>query len=228
MQGNGKNAPKGLGRIYSPDDRDKGHLIPRRAVQQLPVRKTWRTTLVLDQGNTPECVGNAGFGYLVAGPVSNKPTFNAHYLYLQAQENDEWPGNDYEGSSTRGLFKALQDMGYVNGYQWAFDVEPVIAHVLTVGPVCVGTDWYAGMSEPDAKGFLNTTGPVQGGHEWLLVGGDREKHATDGTVGTFRMVNSWGRGWNQNGRGWVSFATLDRLIKQQGEACTAKELLKVA
>lgn len=225
---NGEAAPKGLGRMYSPDDRDMKHLIPRRAVQQLPVRKTWYANTVLDQGNEPECVGFAGFGYLLAGPVRNKPKFTPHDLYKHAQANDEWEGDDYEGSSTRGLFKALQDMGYINGYQWAFDVEPVIAHVLTVGPTCVGTTWYAGMSEPDEHGFINTTGRVQGGHEWLLIGADREKHASDGTVGAFRMINSWGRPWNQHGRGWVSFATLDRLIKAQGEACTAKELLKVA
>lgn len=218
-------SPRGLGRLYSPDERDCDHLIPRRAVQQLPVRKSWTSGGVLDQGDTPQCVGYAGFGWLAASPIRNRPPFSPADLYHAAQDEDEWPGRDYEGSSTRGLFKALVKNGFVSGYQWAFDVEPLIAHVLTVGPVCVGTDWYAGMTQPDAKGFLNTTGGKQGGHEWLILGADREKHATDGTIGSFRMQNSWSAKWADRGRAWVSFATVDRLIKQQGEACTAKEVL---
>lgn len=217
--------PKGFGRRFSPDERDLGHLIPRRAIVRLPVRKTWTGGAVLDQGDQPECVGFAGWGWLASGPICNKPKFSPHDLYKHAQRLDEWPGEDYEGSSTRGLFKALTELGFVSGYQWAFDVEPLIAHVLTVGPVCVGTDWYAGMTQPDRQGFLNTTGPVQGGHEWLILGADREKNATDNTVGAFRLINSWSRQWGQQGRAWVSFATLDRLIKAQGEACTAKEVL---
>jgi hypothetical protein len=218
--------PKGFGRHFSPDERDLNHLIPRRAIPSLPVRKTWSGGKVLDQGDTPQCVGYAGWGWLSGGPILNKPKFSPTDLYHEAQKRDEWPGEDYEGSSTRGLFKALTDLGFVSGFQWAFDVEPIIAHVLTVGPVCVGTDWYAGMTDPDAKGFLNTTGAIQGGHEWRIVGADREKRATDGTVGAFRMVNSWGLGWGDGGRAYVSFATVDRLIKQNGEACTAKEVLK--
>lgn len=217
--------PKGFGRRFSPDERDLNHLIPRRAIQQLPLRKTWSGAKVLDQGDTPQCVGYAGWGWLAGGPISNKPPFTPTQLYHEAQKDDEWEGDDYDGSSTRGLFKALTRLGFVSGYQWAYDVEPLIGHVLTVGPVCVGTDWYAGMTVPDAKGFLNTTGHVQGGHEWRIIGADRQKHATDGTVGAFRMVNSWGRSWGAKGRAYVSFATVDRLIKQKGEACTAKEVL---
>lgn len=217
--------PKGFGRRYSPDERDCNHLIPRRAVERLPIRKTWTCGPVLDQGDTPQCVGYAGWGWLAGGPICNKPPFTPTDLYNEARKDDEWLGEDYDGSSTRGLFKALTRMGFVSGYQWAFDVEPLIGHVLTVGPVCVGTDWFAGMTQPDKQGFLNTTGHVQGGHEWRIIGADREKHATDGTVGAFRMVNSWSKSWGQSGRAWVSFQTVDRLIKAQGESCTAKEVL---
>lgn len=219
--------PKGFGRRASLDERDRRHLIPRRAIQELPIRKTWSGGAVLDQGATPQCVGYAGWGWLSGGPILNKPKFSPTELYHEAQKRDEWDGEDYDGSSTRGLFKALTDLGFVSGYQWAFDVEPIIAHVLTVGPVCVGTDWYAGMTQPDAKGFLNTTGHIQGGHEWRIVGADREKRCPDGTAGAFRMINSWGRDWAAQGRAYVSFATVDRLIvEQNGEACTAKEVLR--
>lgn len=217
--------PRGLGRLFSPDERDLQHPIPRRNLQQAPVRKTWTAGAVLDQGNTPQCVGYAGWGWLACSPIKNKPPFTPTQLYKEAQKDDEWPGDDYDGSSTRGLYKALQRLGFVSGYQWAFDAETLIGHVLTVGPVNVGTDWYSGMTQPDKLGFINPRGQNQGGHEWLIVGADREKHASDGTIGAARMLNSWGASWGNLGRAWISFAALDRLIKDRGEACTAKEVL---
>jgi C1A family cysteine protease len=38
------------------------------------------------------------------------------------------------------------------------------------------------------------------------------------------MVNSWGPGWGQNGRAWITFKDLDRLIKAEGEAAVAMEM----
>lgn len=216
---------RGFGRLFSPDERDLNHPIPRRNLQQAPIRKTWTGGPVLDQGNTPQCVGYAGWGWLASSPIRNRPSFTPTQLYKEAQKDDEWPGDDYDGSSTRGLYKALQRLGFVSGYQWAFDAETLIGHVLTAGPVNVGTNWYAGMTSPDRLGFINTTGHKQGGHEWLILGADREKHASDGTIGAARMQNSWSPSWGKKGRAWVSFAALDRLIKDQGEACTAKEVL---
>jgi C1A family cysteine protease len=41
------------------------------------------------------------------------------------------------------------------------------------------------------------------------------------------MVNSWGTGWGLKGRAYLTFETLDRLIKMEGEAAVATEI-KVA
>ena len=38
-----------------------------------------------------------------------------------------------------------------------------------------------------------------------------------------RAVNSWGEGWGQRGRFWLTFGDLDKLIKADGEACVAIE-----
>jgi hypothetical protein len=212
----------GLGRIKQHDPRNAAHPMPMVATSLR--YRMWNAGPVLDQGPTPQCVGYAGWGWLAAGPVTNHPKFSPTELYHLAQARDEWPGEDYDGSSTLGLMKALKDVGYINEYVWATDAETVVAWILAKGPVCVGTNWYTGMFNPDRKGFLDTSGQVEGGHEYRLVGADCDKTCPDGTKGAVRMVNSWGRGWGSSGRAWISFATLDKLIKDDGEAVTALEI----
>jgi len=43
-----------------------------------------------------------------------------------------------------------------------------------------------------------------------------------------RIVNSWGERWGQGGEAWLSFADLERLIHEEGEACgpVEKRLIK--
>jgi hypothetical protein len=197
-------------------------------VPKLTTARLWRFWTggpVLDQGATPQCVGYAGWGWLRGGPVINKDLpFTPSDLYHWAQERDEWPGEDYEGTSTLGLMKALKDKGYISEYRWALDAETLVAWVLENGPVVVGTNWYMDMFTPDRWGFISPAGENVGGHEWRIVGASRTRQCPDGTTGAVRMINSWGTGWGQNGRAWVSITDLDRLIKEDGEAVTAPEL----
>ncbi len=212
----------GLGRLKQHDARNADYPMPKVATELR--KRLWNAGAVLDQGSTPQCVGYAGWGWLAGGPVTNRPKFSPTDLYKLAQARDEWPGDNYDGTSTLGLMKALKDSGYINSYVWAFDAETVASWILAKGPVCVGTNWFMDMFTPDRAGFLGATGSLAGGHEYRLVGAYRDKVCPDGTKGAVRMVNSWGRGWGQQGRAWISFATLDKLIKEDGEAATAPEI----
>lgn len=216
------------GRSPSLDDRDQQHLIKQVPIPRAVTEKYWTPGPVLDQGPTPQCVGYAGTQFLYTGPVRNKGNLLApSALYLEAQKNDEWDGEDYEGTSVRGLFKALQQAGYVTAYEWAFQLEPAVAYVLTTGPLVLGTNWYAGMDEPDRYGFLSASGELMGGHCYLAIGVNRKKACPDKSKGAFRIVNSWGKDWGQVGRAWLSFKDAGRLIADEwGEACTATEILK--
>jgi hypothetical protein len=179
---------------------------------------------VLDQGATPQCVGYSGFGFLLNGPVTNIPHFTPTDLYHYAQQNDEWPGEDYEGSSVRGLFKALQTLGYIKEYKWAFSVQPIVDHLLLVGPVVMGTIWTEGMFAADHAGFIDDIGGnVAGGHAYQLIGVNKLMRTPHG-VGAVRMVNSWGASWEDHGRAWISFQMLEWLLSQDGEACTSLEI----
>jgi len=217
----------GLGRKYKADDRDLLHLIPHRSLSELFGWRFWTSTGVLDQQGTAQCVGYSGFKYLTTGPIYNRfPGHQPQDLYAECLKVDEFPGEDWEGgTSVRALFKVFKRLGYVTGYQWAFDADTVVGHLLTKGPVVMGTNWYRDMFMPHNRtGYMSVSGPQDGGHAWLIVGVDRNRKNPDGTRGAVRMINSWGKDWGQSGRAWLTIEDLDRLVKEEGEACVATEV----
>jgi C1A family cysteine protease len=219
---------KGLGRIAKPDARDHKYLLPKRSVADAPIYKYWMATSpVLDQGPTSQCVIYATDKFLTAYPVKNKGFLTAQErerVYKEVQKLDEWDGEDYDGTSVRGSMKYLQSVGLVSEYRWAFDLETALAHLLTTGPLIMGTDWYEEMFATDAKGYVKVVGEVMGGHSYVAIGANRSKKNPDGTQGAVQCINSWGPKWGANGRFWLSFRDFDKLIKAQGEAATPTEL----
>jgi hypothetical protein len=66
-----------------------------------------------DQGNEGACVG---FGISRLASFLNSKLYDARWLYHEAQKVDEWPGEDYEGTSVRAGLDVLRTRGhYVNG-----------------------------------------------------------------------------------------------------------------
>jgi hypothetical protein len=217
----------GLGRRVSKDDRDYKFKLPRREVEAKEhTNRYWSTPhLPLDQGNTPQCVAYSGMAYLLSGPIFNQMPMSARSLYRECQMNDEWDGEDYEGTSVRALFKVLKNINLIGEYRWAFDVGTVVNHVLTQGPVVMGTNWYMDMFMPTVDGdYLEATGGNVGGHAWLIIGANKLKHNPDGSIGALRMLNSWGPNWGEHGRAWLTFKTLAKLIDEDGEAGVATEI----
>jgi len=211
----------GLGRLRTVDERDRKYLL--RAAPTAYTQRYWHSPGVMDQGATSQCVAYSGVKYLTTAPVYNKP-LDPPTLYNECQRVDEWPGEDYDGTSVRALFKVLKSRALIKEYRWAFDCEPVVNHLLTVGPVVMGTVWTMEMFMPDRHYYIEPKGEVVGGHAWLLIGTNRNKRNPDGTRGAVRMINSWGVGWADKGRAWLTFKNLDWLIKADGEACVATEV----
>lgn len=174
-----------------------------------------------DQGSTPQCVAYAWLGFLHDSPTTYSkppiPLIPPKKLYQAAQAMDEWPGEDYEGSSVRGGIKALISLGYKVEYRWATTLNQCVQTILESGPMVVGTDWYEGMNEPNRKGFVSPIGEVLGGHAYVLSGVNTSQEF-------FRIQNSWGRTWGNNGCAKISFFDFRKLLADQGEACIAMEI----
>jgi hypothetical protein len=217
-----------LGRIHQPDERDKKYLIksllPPKQVKEMKFRYWWPSGWWGDQGNTPQCVAYSWVHWLAEGPITQKrkraggvAPFDPNYLYHEAQKVDEWPGEDYDGTSVRAGAKILKNAGFINSYSWAWDLDTTIQAVMFAGPVVVGTSWLYDMFFPNEKGIITASGDVMGGHAYLLDGVNIE-------LEMFRIKNSWGRSWGKNGFAYISFSDMESLILDNGEICLSTEI----
>lgn len=190
--------------------------------------KLWKVGPILDQAAEGACVGFGWTAEALAAPVPVRlhwmktdiprdPTQFARLVYRTAQHNDEWEGEDYEGTSVLAGAKAMKNFGLLREYRWAFNIEQVADAVLQSGPVVIGVPWYNGMYDAP-NGILTPSGPLVGGHCLLVVGyrlADPELGGEDGFV----LQNSWGTSWGKNGLAKIKKSDLAALLKDDGEAC---------
>ncbi len=225
------NTP-GLGRRAAPDHRDRGYLL-RAALPETVVRKTKYWAFFFqppDQNGYGCCVGEGWKNWMLAAPtVQTKPDREptAFTIYREAILIDEWADNDQDGdamqigTSVRAGAQVLQARGLLQSYGWCWDADTAANWLCTQGPLVIGIAFYDSFFDPDSTGFLKITpgARVVGGHCMLLLGWNER-------TGAARGINSWGAAWNgkQRGRFWIDGETLDRLLRNEGEACSAIEI----
>lgn len=192
--------------------------------RQYPVRKlitaakprsyTWGCSLWLDQGVEGACTGFSVAHEAAAKPVTVQGISysTAMAIYRRAREIDEWPGEDYDGSSVLAAIKAGKERGWFTEYRWAFGIDDLRMAIGHKGPAVLGINWYEGMHDTDADGFIRPTGALSGGHAILCNGYNARSDV-------FRLHNSWGKGWGIRGECFIAGSDLARLLKEQGEAC---------
>ena len=213
-----------LDRAVRYDPRSLDYPIRELVDGRVPRSFTWRT-VTTDQGRQGACVGHGVTQEAAArpvpvfgDPVRNPPTVSllnatALAVYQEAQRTDEYPGEAYSGTSVLAGVKVGQARGWWTGYRWALGPGPeaaaqdVILALGYQGPVIMGTGWREGMWQADADGYLRATGPVEGGHCYLLTRYSRARDAV------------WtGNSWNGSGAGWITRADLVSLLADNGEA----------
>ncbi len=189
---------------------------PKCTITEAPeiVTKTWDDYAYLDQGPDGACVGFGTSGELAALPesVPNVDYTFAMGIYKEAKTIDEWPGEDYDGTSVLAGAKVAQKRGYYSGYLWATNEVDMARTVSNFGPVIIGIDWYEGMMDPDSNGFLHPIGDIVGGHCVVVIGINYEK-------GYYIIRNSWGRSWGNNGEAFISRYDMASLIAANGDVC---------
>ena len=214
-------AARGLGWSPAEDERDY------RAEDHITAERTsgkalWANPIQLDQGTEGACVGFGWTGFLNAKPVKHEYDNEMGFdVYRRAQQIDEWPGEDYSGTSVRAGAKVLKERGHIDAYAFTQDAQTLALFVLNHGPTPIGVDWHAGMERVDSEGYIYPTGRVRGGH-CIIV--DGVVFGVEGEVDRFRLRNSWGSSWGLNGRCRIRVEDLQRLFSAGGTAGMAVDL----
>jgi hypothetical protein len=206
-----------LDRLPEMDPKSRNFPIRGLVAAAQPRSMSWAVPVVLDQGKEGACVGFSWSHELAGRPVQVKNITNdtALALYRQAQTLDDYPGEDYSGSSVLGGAKAVEQQGHLKEYRWAFGIADLILALGYHGPAVLGIDWYGSMYEPiyrDGDFWVTVEGDKVGGHAILANGVSIRRQA-------IKLHNSWGYDWGDRGESWVSFDDIDHLLKGGGEAC---------
>jgi hypothetical protein len=203
-----------LDRLVQFDERSRAFPIRSEVVGKPRRSYTWSCDAHLDQGREGACVGFAMAHELIArpAPVKGITAADAQRFYKAAQKIDPWPGENYEGTSTLAGVKTIAAEGHLKEYRWAFGLEDLILAVGYHGPALIGVNWYEGMFDIDHTGFIRHSGLIAGGHCTLV-------YSVNVPGEFFRIHNSWGPGWGENGTAKISWADMGRLLAEDGEAC---------
>lgn len=204
-----------FGRRIEFDERSRGFPI-RELLEPKPLRSyTWGCPVRLDQGKDGACVGFAWTHELASRPKTHSlvTAALARDVYRDAQFRDPWPETPpEEGTSILAGAKASVARHFIGEYRWCFSVRDLALAVGYSGPVVLGLNWQAGMMDTDASGYVHASGGAVGGHAILCNG-------YSVTYKRFKLVNSWGPTWGQNGTCFVSEADMTTLLADEGEAC---------
>ena len=218
-----------LDRIPFLDPRNREYGI--RSLMTAPparVKKTWRYPDVrINQGSEGHCVGFGWSNELAGDPVriGNVDDSFAHGMFRAAQAIDLEEGRNFtDGATVLAGAKAVQRLGYMEEYRWAFGIDDVLSALISQGPVVLGIDWLDGMYETRPSGLVDVSGSVVGGHCITLFGYNPGIRLWKEGFGLKKFevvawVNSWGPTYGKRGIGYVKVEDLEKLLAQQGEAC---------
>lgn len=209
-----------FGRIPSPPDERDFQLtsfIPI-TLEPSPKERNWEYPAenTLDQKNTTHCVGfsmaNFGINLPTYTPYTNE---DGHDFYYKCKIIDGNPDSE-AGSNLRSAAKVLRNVGAIDGYAFAYDLDTIKWWLLNRGPVIAGTVWTSNMNYPDENGVIEIGGQPLGGHAYLL-----NEWTEDGYIG---IQNSWGDDWGIDGKAYIKAEDFEELMSQYGETVTAIEL----
>ncbi|MFT5905939.1 MAG: putative alpha/beta hydrolase family esterase [Cryomorphaceae bacterium] len=178
--------------------------------------------IILNQGSEGSCTGHglaATINYL---NQKRDVDFQAsrRMLYEMAKKNDQWPGEEYEGSSIRAAIKGWRNMGVCSEKSWPYKVKkpeyltitaakearsntigayyrlaPNISHFHSAlneaGILLVSAKVHTGWQDVTGETIeYNSDSKPLGGHAFTIVGYNDKG---------FWVQNSWGKQWGANG-----------------------------
>ncbi len=187
---------------------------------------------VLDQGKEGACTGFglatvANYLLLTRKIVPDPKPVSARMLYEMAKRYDEWPGENYSGSSARGAMKGWHKHGVCGEACWPYvatDSSGRLTDIRTQDALIRPLGAYYRVNHKDLVsmhsalaevGILYATAAVHSG--WQSVGADGVIHLNETIIGGhafaivaydqrgFWIQNSWGNQWGADGFGLISY-----------------------
>jgi hypothetical protein len=228
-----------LGRIPPPDLKHE-EKYPLRAIMPRMVDRVERVLSMpsayrpkYDQGEEGACTG---FSASIQSSIRNHRYYDAFWLYNEAKKIDDWPGEDYEGSSVRAALEVLLNVGHrrvfrgrsldpnptegIHAFRWAKTVDEVRTAISEGEPVVLGIDWPYDYYDPILIGrewwLPPIDGRIAGGHAICCNGASDRRQAV-------KLVNSWGSSYPLV---WLPYDDLQRLIdglEYPGEAAVVTD-----
>jgi hypothetical protein len=182
---------------------------------------------IWNQGEIGSCTCNAELGLLMTEPFITQAggIGKWHFeesdcvaLYKLATRLDNaLIEGVYEPDDTGSTFlyasKAAKKQSLIRSYSHTFGTIQFLNQLVQT-PMSLGINWYEGMMETDRRGFVLPRGRLAGGHQICVdeINCDKEY------IG---FAQSWGDDWSPlDGWGRMSFDTLDRLLREDGDAGT--------
>lgn len=232
----------GFGRLFAPDARDRRFTLGPALASALEFfpkgipegSRHFFSGAVKNQHNTGTCVAFGTGAKINAAPIMQPLPMSEYDFYRGIVSRDEWRENDHEasapdsglqsGTSVRASAKYAQELGLIEEYRWAEDVEQGRAFILIgLGGLVGGFTWKSNMMDTDSEGFVSFTGQTVGGH-CIYINGWNDRVKRGGRyVRAARAQNSWGTNWGQQGRFWILEDDLQKMIADDGELCAMLE-----
>lgn len=186
---------------------------------------------ILDQGTEGACTGFglatvANYLLLRRRVLPDNTPVSPRMCYELARRYDEWPGEDYSGSSARGAMKGWHKHGICAESEWEYqapskhgltekrsadarrrplgayfrvnhkDVVAMHSAIAEVGILYATCTVHAGWQDVGSDGVIEQSEEILGGHAFAIVAFDEEG---------FWLQNSWGPSWGRRGFARVSY-----------------------
>lgn len=186
---------------------------------------------ILDQGQEGACTGFglatvANYLLMKRKVVPDANPVSARMIYQMARRYDEWPGEDYSGSSARGAMKGWHKHGVCGDNCWPYnqtsdpylnesratdalqrplgayyrvnhkDLVSMHTAMAEVGILYATATVHEGWQNVDGSGVIEMSDKIVGGHAFAIVAYDRNG---------FWIQNSWGNIWGADGFGLISY-----------------------
>jgi hypothetical protein len=163
--------------------------------------------------------------------VKQRITLSPRGIYVMAKQYDDWPGEDYEGTSVIGGLKAVQEVGAYSEDDWPYTskskpktarkvaykisayselkgIDQILSALRTNKVIVATIQVTNDFNKTDGEGRVTVKLPLKtlGAKVITIVGYNKES-------AEFKFANDWGKDWGKDGFGLIKDTDLVRIMQ---------------